>query len=154
MGNRFYLFTPFFFIPKPVKLPNMEIHTFRLRPGQDLLDEITAYVSQQRIQAGCILSGVGSLTHTVLRLANQDSYAQFEGHFEIVAITGTTAVSGSHLHIAISDENGKTTGGHLVSGCKVYTTAEIILGVIPGQVFRREPCPDSGYDELVVDLLP
>lgn len=128
----------------------MDCYTFRLRPGQDLLRSIQDYVSEHAVSAGCVLSGVGSLTQATLRLANQFEYNQYQGHFEIVAITGTVSTNGSHLHIAISDGEGHTTGGHLVPGCIIYTTAEIVLGVFPEIEYQRELCPDSGYAELVV----
>lgn len=128
----------------------MQIHTFRLKPGQDLFDEIETFVHEKHIEAGCILSAVGSLTHATLRLANRDLYNEYDGHFEIVSMTGTVSVHGSHLHVAISDGDGVTTGGHLVSGCKVYTTAEMVLAVFEDVVYKREFAVDSGYEELVV----
>ncbi len=128
----------------------MNTYTFRLKPGQDLLDEIENFCRQEKIQAGCVLSAVGSLTHAALRLANRDHHSHYDGHFEIVAMTGTVSIHGSHLHMAISDGDGRTTGGHLVPGCAIYTTAEIILAAFPELVYRREPCDQSGYDELAV----
>ncbi len=128
----------------------MQIHTFRLKPGQDLFDEIETFVHEKHIEAGCILSAVGSLTHVTLRLANRDHYNEYDGHFEIVSMTGTVSVHGSHLHIAISDDDGVTTGGHLVSGCKIYTTAEMVLAAFEDVVYKREFAVDSGYEELVV----
>lgn len=128
----------------------MQIHTFRLKPGQDLFDEIETFVHEKHIEAGCILSAVGSLTHATLRLANRDLYNEYDGHFEIVSMTGTVSVHGSHLHVAISDGDGVTTGGHLVSGCKIYTTAEMVLAVFEDVVYKREFAVDSGYEELVV----
>lgn len=126
-------------------------HTFRLKPGQDLLDEIERFVSEKGIEAGCILCSVGSLTHATLRLANREYLNHYEGHFEIVSLTGTVSSHGSHLHISISDGEGRTTGGHLVSGCRVYTTAEIVLAVFDDLVYEREVLEDdSGYEELVV----
>lgn len=128
----------------------MQIHTFRLSPGQDLFDEIETFVHEKHIEAGCILSAVGSLTHATLRMANRDHYNQYDGHFEIVSMTGTVSVHGSHLHITISDGDGVTTGGHLVSGCKIYTTAEMVLAAFGDVVYKREFAADSGYEELVV----
>lgn len=128
----------------------MENYTFRLTPGQDLLDSIDAFVMKNHIEAGCILSGVGSLMHVVLRFANRKVYNEFEGYFEIVSITGTVSTHGSHLHIAISDGDGVTIGGHLVPGCKIYTTAEIVIAAFPDLVYKREHAEDSGYDELQV----
>ena len=129
----------------------MNTHTFRLKPGQDLFEEIEAFVQAKQITAGCILSSVGSLTHATLRLANRDFYTQYEGHFEILSLNGTVSIHGSHLHLAMSDGDGKVTGGHLVTGCKIYTTAEMVIADFPEVVYRREPCDKSGYDELVVD---
>lgn len=129
----------------------MHIHTFRLKPQQDLFDSLQEFVNSNHIEAGCILSAVGSLTHATLRLANREYYNDYEGHFEIVSITGTVSVHGSHIHIAISDGDGLTIGGHLVSGCKVYTTAEIVLLELDDVVYKRELYEnDSGYEELVV----
>ena len=129
----------------------MKTYTFRLKPGQDLFDSIEAFVADKKIEAGCVLSAVGSLTYATLRLANREHYSVYEGHFEIVSITGTVAMSGLHIHISISDGDGVTIGGHLVSGCKIYTTAEIILAVFDDVTYTRELLEnDSGYEELVV----
>jgi hypothetical protein len=115
-----------------------------------LFDSIEAFVDEKHIGAGCVLSGVGSLAHATLRLANRDFSSEYEGPFEIVSITGTLSIHGSHLHIAISDRDGKTLGGHLESGCKIYTTAEIVRAVFNDVIYRREFAEDSGYDELMV----
>jgi len=128
----------------------MQDFTFRLKPGQDLFNEIESFCAARGIEAGCILCAVGSLTHATLRLANRDFYHEYDGHFEIVSLTGTISTHGSHLHISISDENGQTIGGHLVSGCKIYTTAELVVAVFPEIVYKRELCEQSGYEELVV----
>jgi predicted DNA-binding protein with PD1-like motif len=133
----------------------MNNYTFRLKPNDDLFDTIEAFVKDMQIEAGCVLSAVGSLTRTVLRLANREDYSEFTGYFEIVSITGTISIHGSHLHMSISDGDGKTIGGHLVPGCKVYTTAEIILAVFNDVVYKREYYEnDSGYEELVVYKRP
>jgi predicted DNA-binding protein with PD1-like motif len=128
----------------------MENYTFRLKPGHDLFDSIQAFVQERNIEAGCVISGVGSLTYATLRLANREFLTNYEGYFEIVSITGLVSIHGSHLHISISDEDGKTFGGHLDSGCKVYTTAEIAILAFDNVMYKREFAEDSGYDELVV----
>ena len=129
----------------------MQSFTFRLKPGQDLFDSIEAFVADNKMEAGCVLSAVGSLTHVTLRLANRDTYNEYEGHFEIVSITGTVSTNGSHIHVSISDGDGVTIGGHLVSGCKIYTTVEIVLAGFDDVIYKRELLKnDSGYEELVV----
>ena len=128
----------------------MQNYTFRLPSGQDLFDSIESFVKEKHIEAGCVLSSVGSLTRAVLRLANREFYTEYNGYFEIVSMTGTISIYGSHLHVAISDGEGKTIGGHLVSGCKIYTTAEIVLAAFEDTVYKREFAADSGFDELTV----
>jgi predicted DNA-binding protein with PD1-like motif len=128
----------------------MRNYTFRLAPGQDLFDSIERFVREQSVEAGCILSGVGSLRRAAIRLANREAVSEYEEFFEIVSLTGTLSVHGSHLHISISDQEGRTIGGHLGSGCLVYTTAEIVIAAFDDVVYRREFAEDSGYDELVV----
>jgi|SRR6185436_3486808 len=128
----------------------MENYTFRLKPGHDLFDSIEAFAHEKGIQAGCVLSGVGSLTFVTLRLANREVLTKYEGFFEIVSITGLVSIHGSHVHLSISDGDGKTVGGHLVSGSKIYTTAEIVILAFEDVIYKREFAEDSGYDELVV----
>ena len=128
----------------------MQVHTIRLLPGQDLKNELESFVKKERVEAGFILTCVGSLTEANLRLANQETGEKYEAHFEIVSLVGTLSTNGSHLHASIADSTGRTTGGHLLEGCKVYTTAEIVIGVLPDTVYLREPEPASGYNELNV----
>lgn len=122
----------------------------RLRPGQDLKAELDNLVISQNIEAACILTCVGSLTTAVLRYANQNQYTTLEGHFEIVSLTGTMSHHGSHYHISISDGEGKTIGAHLLEGCRVYTTAEIVIGVLEGVSFLRGMDTETGYPELTI----
>ncbi|NDU94993.1 DNA-binding protein [Spirosoma terrae] len=128
----------------------MQTYSVRLRSGQDLKKEIDAIVTQQRIGAGAVLTCVGSLTDVALRLANQDGPTVWRGHFEIVSLVGTLSMNGSHLHLSVSDSTGKTLGGHLVDGCTIYTTAELVIGVMPEIDYVREVDPAFGYKELVV----
>ena len=129
----------------------MMTYTFRLKPGQDLFDEIERFVVEKKVEAGCVLCSVGSLTHAALRLANLNDSSEYEGYFEIVSLTGTVSINGSHLHISISDGEGRTIGGHLLTGCRVYTTTELVLAVFDDIIYKRELLKnDSGYEELVV----
>lgn len=137
-------------VPVPVIEASMQTYSVRLRSGQDLKKEIDAIVRQQRIGAGAILTCVGSLTDVALRLANQEGPTVWRGHFEIVSLVGTLSMNGSHLHLSVSDSTGKTLGGHLVDGCRIYTTAELVIGVMPEIDYVREVDPTFGYKELVV----
>ncbi|RZK98453.1 MAG: DNA-binding protein [Hymenobacter sp.] len=126
-------------------------HALRLRPGDDLRDALLAYVAQQHLGAAAVLTCVGSLAVATLRLANQEGATEYRRHFEIVSLVGTlSAAGGSHLHLSVADSTGRTLGGHLLAGCRVYTTAEIVLVALPELEFVRETDPTFGYKELVV----
>ncbi|WP_460926188.1 PPC domain-containing DNA-binding protein [Spirosoma agri] len=128
----------------------MFTYSFRLRPGQDLKKELDALVQRERIGAGALLTCVGSLTDVTLRLANQEGPTVWKGHFEIVSLVGTLSLNGSHIHMSVSDSTGRTLGGHLLEGCKIYTTAELVIGVMADLDYVRETDPAFGYKELVV----
>jgi len=79
----------------------------------------------------------------------------YQGHFEIVSLVGTlSAGGGAHLHLSVSDSTGRTLGGYLLDGCRVYTTAEIVLGTLPELQFARKTDATFGYQELVVKPKP
>jgi predicted DNA-binding protein with PD1-like motif len=126
-------------------------YALRLRPGDDLRQQLIAFSQAHGIEAGAMMTCVGSLTDVTLRLANQEGPTHYHGHFEIVSLVGTlSATGGSHLHLSVSDSTGRTIGGHLLDGCRVYTTAEIVLGELPALAFTREIDPTFGYKELAV----
>lgn len=127
-----------------------KIHAFRLKPGQDLKQEIEAYARKENIEAGWIMTCVGSLTQTNLRFANQPEGDKSTGHFEIVSLVGTVSVHGSHLHVSVSDSTGQTIGGHLLGENLVFTTAEIVLGESKQLIFTREEDGTTPWKELQV----
>lgn len=127
------------------------IHVFRLRPGDDLLGSIRAYVNANHIQAAVMLSAVGSLTQASIRYANLPESHIHTGHFEIVSITGTVEEGGEHIHLSVASGQGAVIGGHLMTGCIIYTTSEVALGELEGVRFARETdTQGSGWDELKV----
>lgn len=134
----------------PATSPDFVVHALRLLPGQDLREELQRYVDAHGIEAGCVLSCAGSLTDWCLRFADQPDGARGQGHFEIVALSGTLSSHGSHLHLAIADEQGRTIGGHLLAGCRVYTTAEVVLGESRRHVFTRERDGTTPWEELQI----
>jgi uncharacterized protein len=123
---------------------------FRLLPGSDLKNVIMQVVKEHDIAAGWIASCVGSIRSYSIRFANQPIASCGSGFYEIVSLSGTVSVNGLHLHICISDERGKTIGGHLAEGCEIYTTAEIILIASGNYHFAREMDGSTAWKELQV----
>jgi uncharacterized protein len=132
---------------------NITTYVFRLKPGQDLKTAIQQLVNENQVKAGWISTGVGSLTNYNIRFADQTAGSTGSGHFEIVSLTGTVSVNGSHLHISISDSTGKTIGGHLLEGCIIYTTAEIVILSSHDLEFKREKDGTTPWQELQVEQI-
>ncbi len=128
----------------------MKIHAFRLKPGSDLKEGIDEYVLNKKISAGVILTCVGNLSEAILRMADASIVNTYKGSFEIVSCVGTLEKGYSHIHLSISDKDGKVIGGHLKSGSIVGITAEIVIGEINNLKFQRKFDEESGYNELVV----
>jgi len=132
----------------------MDTLAIRLHPGQDLKVELDRLIDKHQIEAACILTCVGSLTTAVIRFANQECSERLDGHYEIISLTGVLSKHGSHYHIAIAGDRGNSYGAHLMDGCKIYTTAEIVIGVISAYSFLRTFDPQTGYPELEVVCHP
>lgn len=132
---------------------NIVAHAIRLTPGQDLYQEIKEYIKKNNIQAGFIMTCVGSLQQTNIRLANANDFMKTNQHYEITSLVGCVSCNERiHLHISIADEKGNSFGGHLGDkGNLVFTTAEIIIGELPSLVFTKEKDETSGWDELKIN---
>jgi predicted DNA-binding protein with PD1-like motif len=123
---------------------------FRILPDEDLRSFLVHYCVAHEIEAACVLSCAGSLRRATLRFAGRAKGERLDKQFEIVSLTGTVSRHGCHLHLSIADDRGEVMGGHLMEGCRVYTTAEVVLGVIEDTAFLREHDPMTGFRELKI----
>lgn len=127
-------------------------HAFRLIRGNDIKKEIIAYCQKKNIEAGVIISAVGCIKHLHIRLAEAKDYIDKEENYEIVSITGTVSKDDVHIHMSVSDNTGKTIGGHLKYGTIVDTTCEVVIYELKDYIFTREPDSITGYDELSIKI--
>lgn len=135
----------------PGEAQEARVHALRLRPGQDVKLAIQEYARTHNLQAGYVVTAVGSVRGLRLRLANRQEATTFEGFHEVVSLVGTFSAEGCHLHLSASDCDGTTRGGHLVEGNLVYTTLELVLGEVQGVRFRRQHDPETGWPELHIE---
>lgn len=124
--------------------------TFRIKDGFDLKKEIIKIVEQNDVGAGIIASIVGGIKFAKLRMPGGKAVKIWNTPLEIVSGTGTVSRNGCHIHISVSDTEGATYGGHLVEGCIVRNTAEIVLLVFGGIEYKRKFDEETGYNELVI----
>ncbi|MCA9325118.1 DNA-binding protein [Candidatus Saccharibacteria bacterium] len=133
----------------------MRLVAKRLTKGMDLKKEIEAMVLEHDLPSATVASAVGSLTKLVVRMAgakpDQQDIRTIEDHFEIVSLIGNLGPGRTHLHIAVSDKEGKVIGGHLKEGSIVHVTAEIVLISDEKTVFSEKPDTNTGFGELSID---
>ncbi|RQR71327.1 DNA-binding protein [Burkholderia sp. Bp9012] len=128
----------------------MQDHPLRLSPGDDLRASIEQALCRLDAHAAFVIQGIGSLTVAQLRFAGVDAPTELRGDLEILTLAGSVSPDGAHLHMSVSDANGRVSGGHVASGCVVRTTAEILLVLLPAHRFSREPDAGTGFNELVI----
>ena len=126
----------------------MTPNPIRLRPGQDLRLALQEAVGARRCEAGFVLSGIGSLEPTGLRLAGHDAVTWVGGPTELLTLSGTVSARHSHLHAAVACAQGTVLGGHVAPGCVVRTTAEVLLVLLSDWRFEREFDAATGFAEL------
>lgn len=126
----------------------MKTLPLRLSPGDDLRAALDAALADSGAEAAFVVSGIGSLREARVRFAGRDAPHHAVGDLEILTLSGTLGVGGSHLHASLSDADGRVFGGHVAPGCLVRTTAEILLALLDDVRFTREPDAATGYAEL------
>lgn len=125
----------------------------RLQPGSDLRKEIQRWAAENMIEASVILSAVGSLSTVAIRLAGAHSTFVDSRPWELLSLQGTVNSASIHLHITVADNQGHTTGGHLMNGSIVRTTIELAVQEINGVRFDRDTDPSTGFRELQINRL-
>ena len=137
-------------------------HPIRICKGEDLVSSMekaaTSAMEKSGTSSSFVLTAVGSLESVTLRMANASNgdglfvndVKEWKERLEIVSLVGTFSREGKHLHMSVSDGKGNVFGGHLMSG-KIFTTLELVIGVILNVDFSRVQDPTTGYKELVVN---
>jgi predicted DNA-binding protein with PD1-like motif len=128
----------------------MKYRPVRLAPGADLRRALEALCTGSSPVSAFVVAGIGSLTNPRIRYAGVDAETVLEGAFEILSLCGTLTADGTHLHMALSDGQGRVVGGHVCYGNEIRTTAEILLALTTGWRLSREFDASTGYRELSV----
>ncbi|PAB59688.1 PPC domain-containing DNA-binding protein [Anaeromicrobium sediminis] len=131
----------------------MVTHSLRLTKHMDLKEKLVEFTKENNISAGIILTCVGCIYKGTIRLADGVSTKAFDEKLEILSLSGTLSKDGVHLHISLSTKDGMVFGGHLMDGCLINTTAEIVIGSLPDTIFSREFDSSTGYTELLISKI-
>lgn len=127
----------------------------RMAPGDDLFGTTLKICQERGVKAGVILSVAASLQKAVLRNVWQfpdpfpinDAcriFTPINGPLELLQMSGnvTQTEDGEpylHAHVTISMGRPEATcfGGHLVEGCTIFSTCEMVLAELSDISFMR-----------------
>lgn len=130
------------------------IRALRLHPGADLRRALELEARRPAAAPAFLLSGIGSLAGARLRPAGAEGAIELPGDLEILTLAGSLSRQGVHLHAAVADAEGRVFGGHVLPGCRVRTTAELVLAELRDQQLARRADPRTGYRELAIRHRP
>jgi predicted DNA-binding protein with PD1-like motif len=129
---------------KTIKSKVEKVIFARFFAGEDLLETITGAAKQNDIDSGFFFL-IGTLKKAVLGYYKDGKYVPTEkaGPLEIVSCMGNVSVKEKaelvvHAHIVVSDDKGNAFGGHVLSGCVVDATVELVLVKVESGTLRRE----------------
>ena len=116
----------------------------RFVEDEDLLDAILMTAEQNNVNAGFFFL-IGTLKKAVLGYYKEGKYLSIEkdGPLEIASCMGNISVKEKtelvvHGHIVVSDSEGDAFGGHVMPGCIVDATAELVLVKVEKTTLTRE----------------
>jgi len=116
----------------------------RFFEGEDLLEAIASTAKQSGVNSGFFFL-IGTLKVAVLGYYERGKYLPIKkaGPLEIASCTGnvSTKVKNElvvHAHIVVSDRSSNAFGGHVLPGCTVDATAELVLFRAERGILRRK----------------
>jgi predicted DNA-binding protein with PD1-like motif len=126
----------------------------RLNEDEDLFDGIKKRVQESGVKAGAIFA-IGALKQLSAGILVGGEYRinDVAGPLEIASCIGNAAVdekgeTAIHAHIVVSNEKGEAFGGHIMPGCKVGVTAELIIIEAVDVTLKRITNPKTKFRML------
>nr|KXH71984.1 MAG: hypothetical protein AM325_02255 [Candidatus Thorarchaeota archaeon SMTZ1-45] len=103
-------------------------------PGEDVLESIEAVAKEYGIKSGQI-SLIGAVSKAKLGYYHRESaeYKHFMVNEDVEVVSCMGDISSHegnivvHAHMIVADESGKCYGGHLMIGCEVSVTIELVV---------------------------
>ena len=120
-----------------------EIVMGKLSCGCDLLEELTNVSTERDVRLGRI-EAIGAVQKARIGFYNQETriyqFNSLDHPLEITKLIGNISLKDGnpfvHAHITLSDESGKSYGGHLAPGTVVFA-CEFLLEAFDGPAFNR-----------------
>ena len=127
-----------------------------LSRGDYVIEELTALLEKEGVDAALVVGGIGSLDicklHTITRttIPSKDRYFSLEGPIEVGSLLGSVAGGVPHIHVVVDDvANDKVYVGHLEPGSRVNYRMEFGIVVLDGLKTRTVTDPETGLVGIV-----
>jgi uncharacterized protein len=125
------------------RINSREIYMGKLSYGCDLSEELVSLSTKLDVRLGRI-EAIGAVQKAHIGFYNQETrayqFSYFDHPLEITKLTGNISLKEGkpfvHTHITLSDESGKSYGGHLATGTIVFA-CEFVLEAFDGPAFNR-----------------
>ncbi|MGD9395195.1 MAG: DNA-binding protein [Candidatus Thorarchaeota archaeon] len=129
----------------------------RMYPGEDVLESIETVAKKQGVRSGQ-LSLIGAVSKAKLGYFHREAveYREFtvDEDVEVVSCMGNIATHEGklvvHAHMIVADEAGKCWGGHLLPGCEVSVTIELVIIETELELIRKRD-DKTGLNLLHID---
>ncbi len=129
----------------------------RMKPEEDVLITAKKIADDYNIRSGSLkmIGAVSSITLGYFHV-EEKVYKQFtvDEDLEVISCIGNIARTEDgevvvHAHMVVADVNGKCYGGHLLEGCIVSVTIELIIQEIVDTLTRKKD-PEFGLQLLAL----
>ena len=125
------------------KVEKMETLIGRLSRGDDLLEALTSIAKQHGVRLGRV-TALGAVEHARVgyydQAAREYRFLDLAREQEILALVGNISIHDGepmiHAHITLGDDRGRTFGGHLARGTRVFA-CEFTMDVFRGEDLVR-----------------
>ncbi|KAK6794333.1 hypothetical protein RDI58_007786 [Solanum bulbocastanum] len=127
---------------------NFAPHVITVNAGEDVNMRIISF-AQQGSRAICVLAANGAISNVTLRQPNSSGGTlTYEGHFEILSLTGSfmpsdngvTKSRSGGMSVSLSGPDGRVMGGGLAGMLVAAGPIQIVVGsFLPGQQLEQKP---------------
>lgn len=116
----------------------------RLAPSEDILESLEGVAAEYDVR-GAQISFIGAVAHATLGYFDlkTKSYKTFSFNEDMEVTSGIGNISrlddGTpivHAHLVVANERGNSYSGHLMRGCIVSVTIEIVLNIFKQGLLR------------------
>jgi predicted DNA-binding protein with PD1-like motif len=114
--------------------PSGRVVVAQLKPGEDILHSIEKVAKDMGLRSAHIsMIGAVSRVHLGYFDRKENEYKDFTVEEDLEIVSGIGNISKHenahvvHAHIVAADKTGRCYGGHLLEGCKVSVTIELVI---------------------------